>query len=124
MLWQTIADNFISIICAGVAGTATGVLVWAVKRLQGIFISEKVNCREKICRFGEFYILTNQITLEELDNLTDIYQVYHKYLNGNGTASNVYERCKKLPIVAERTIRNPYYTGVELFSDDKMPPKQ
>ena len=71
--------------------------------------AEKVNCREKIRRFGEFYVTTNQITVEEYDDLKEIYDAYHA-LGGNGTMTELVERCKNLPVVPVRTVRNPYYT--------------
>ena len=65
---------------------------------------------DKLYRFSEFYIQTNQITLTELKNLEHIYNGYHA-LGGNGTGTELYERCKELPIVEKRTKYNPYYTS-------------
>ena len=63
---------------------------------------------DDLYRFSEFYIQTNQITLRELKNLEHIYNAYHA-LGGNGTGTELFERCKELPIVEKRTKYNPYY---------------
>lgn len=109
-MWETIQENMVAIICSGVASFAVGTLVWVVKRMRGLFVAVRADSRDKVRRFGKFYILTNQITMEELEDLGEIYKGYHS-LGGNGTITEVYERCLDLPIVKERTKWNPYYVG-------------
>lgn len=46
------------------------------------------------CRYN---IKRNHISIEELDNLKYLYTSYNR-LGGNGTGTELYERCKKLPI--------------------------
>ena len=65
---------------------------------------------DMLYRNGKFYIHSNQITIEELRNLEFLYNSYHA-LGGNGTGTEIYEKCKELPIVEKRTAMNPYYTG-------------
>lgn len=53
--------------------------------------------------------------MEELEDLGEIYKGYHD-LGGNGTITEIYERCLDLPIVKERTKWNPYYVGKDGFT--------
>ena len=43
------------------------------------------------------YIACGSISLSELNNLEQLYDKYHR-LGGNGTGTEVYERCRKLKI--------------------------
>ena len=107
---EIIQENIIEIICAGASSAAAGVIIWIARRLKGLFVAVRADSKDKIMRFGKFYILTNQITMEELESLGEIYNGYHA-LGGNGTVTEIYERCKELPIAKERTKWNPYYVG-------------
>lgn len=109
---EVIQENVIAIICSGVASFAAGTLVWAIKKFKGFSKLLRADSRDKIMRFGNFYILTNEITPAEFDSLTDIYEGYHD-LGGNGAVTEIYERCKELPMVRERTKWNPYYVGTD-----------
>lgn len=112
---EIIQENVVAVICSGIASFAAGTLIWVVRRLKGLFVAVRADSRDKIVRFGKFYILTEQITMEELESLGEIYNGYHA-LGGNGTVTEIYERCKELPIVKERTRWNPYYVGVDGFA--------
>lgn len=46
----------------------------------------------------EHYIKKGEITVSELDNLEGLYKSYHS-LGGNGTGTELFERCKGLKIV-------------------------
>lgn len=113
-----IVDNVVGLVIAGLFACTTKLLWNIFKILKGVMKAEKVNCREKIRRFGEFYVTTNQITVEEYDDLKEIYDAYHA-LNGNGQMTDLVERCKNLPVVPVRTIRNPYYVGGENIENQK-----
>lgn len=106
---EAIQNNLVAIICSGVASFAAGVLFWTIKRLKSLFVAVRADSHDKLFRFGKFYILSGEITLEELETLTEIYEGYHG-LGGNGTGTEIYERCCELPVVRERTKWNPYYT--------------
>lgn len=111
---EMIQEHLVGIICSGVASFAAGTLVYIMKRLNGFFMAVRADSRDKIMRFGKFYILTNQITAAEMESLTDIYEAYHA-LGGNGVVTEIYERCLDLPMVPERTKWNPYYVGTDGF---------
>lgn len=113
-MWEMVQEHIVAIICSGVASFAAGTLVWVVRKLKGLFMAVRADSRDKIMRFGKFYILTNEITMAEMESLTDIYSGYHA-LGGNGTVTEIYERCLDLPIVKERTKWNPYYVGKDGF---------
>ena len=106
---EIIQSNVIEVVSTTIVTVAVGILVGIVRKLRWLFVGVRADLKDKIIRFGEFYILTNQITIEELENLTELYKAYAG-LKGNGTTKEVYERCRELPIVDERTEFNPYYT--------------
>lgn len=104
-----ILEHLIEFVCAGIL-TAVGLYFKRVSKLMnGIVLSVKAQGHDKLYRFCEFYISTNEITVKELENLRHIYEGYTA-VGGNGTAKELYERCQNLPIVESRTKYNPYYT--------------
>lgn len=103
-------EHLIEFICTGLMSGTAAVVLWAIRRLKSFFVVVRADSRDKIIRFAKFYILTNEITYEELESLTDIYKGYAE-LGGNGVAKEFYERCLELPMVSERTKWNPYYVG-------------
>ena len=105
-----IQSNLLEIFCAGIASFAAGTLAWVVRRFQALTIAVRANGHDRLYRYGQFYIETNEITFEEMETLTEIYQGYHR-LGGNGTGTEIYEKCKKIPVVKTRTKWNPYYVG-------------
>ena len=107
-----ITKNFIGIVCAGVMGVAAGFIAKTYHKLLALFKAEKVNLREKLIRFGEFYILTDQATATELESYEEMFESYTA-LGGNGYVKELHEKVTALPVVAVRTIRNPYYIGGE-----------
>lgn len=113
-----ITQNFIEILCAGIAGAAVTYIAKTYHNLQALFTAERVNLREKLIRFGEFYILTNQITATELESYEEMFESYTA-LGGNGYVKELHEKVTALPVVAVRTIRNPYYVGGETVENQK-----
>ena len=111
---SAIQEHIVGIICSGVASFAAGTLVWAIKKFSGLFQAVKANSHDKLFRYGKFYILSGEITLEELESLEERYNGYHG-LGGNGTGTEIFEKCKELPVVKERTKWNPYYVGKEMM---------
>ena len=117
-MWSSvISANLVEIVCSVITTLAVAALMWAIKQLkksvhhiQILFDAVRADNGDKIIRYGNFYILSGQITVDEIECLTALFEPY-KALGGNGTAKNVYERCLKLPIVAERTKWNPYYVN-------------
>lgn len=107
-MWEVIRDNLIQIICTGVLGFIAGALVRIMKHFKSLSIAVRANGHDRLFRYSQFYIETNQITFDEMETLTEIYQGYHG-LGGNGTGTEIYEKCKKLPVVKTRTKWNPYY---------------
>lgn len=110
-----IQENFVAVISTTIATFAISVLTWVIRMFGGVIAASRADLRDKIRRFGKFYILTNEITMEERNDLADLYGVYHKRLHGNGTVTEIFEQCMELPIVPERTKWNPYYVAQEGF---------
>lgn len=106
---EIILEHIIEFICAGMLGAVGLYFKKTSKLIHGIVLSVKAQGHDKLYRFCEFYISTNQITVKELENLRHIYEGY-RAVGGNGTAKELYERCQDLPIVEVRTKYNPYYT--------------
>ena len=116
---EMIQEHIVGIICSGVASFAAGTLAWAIKKLKGLCMTQESLCiavradsRDKIRRFGKFYIVTNQITPEEREDLSEFFEGYSR-LGGNGAIKELYEECMELPIVPQRTKWNPYYVGTD-----------
>lgn len=99
-------EVFLTLICSGLFLQAKKYF----KRTKGLVDSVLAMNHFQLYRTCEFYIYTNQITLNELKNLEYLYNGYHA-LGGNGTGTELYEKCKDLPVVERRTKFNPYYTG-------------
>lgn len=78
------------------------------KKTKGLVDSVLAMNHLQLYRTCEFYIYTDQITLNELKNLEYLYRGYHE-LGGNGTGTELYEKCKDLPVVERRTKFNTYY---------------
>lgn len=105
---ETIQNYYTEFICTLLAGGFIAIVKWVLKTAKGTTELMLAIGHDKLYRFSEFYIMTNQITLQELKNLEYIYTGYHA-LGGNGTGTELFERCKDLPIVDKRTKYNPYY---------------
>lgn len=120
-MWETIQEHIVGIICSGVASFAAGTLVWAIKKFkqyikmqESLCVAVRADSRDKIRRFGKFYVITNQITPEEREDLSELFEGYSG-LGGNGAVKELYEECMELPIVPQRSKWNPYYVGKDGF---------
>ena len=66
---EVILDHIVEFILAGIL-TGVGLYFKRVSKLiNGIVLSVKAQGHDKLYRFCEFYISTNQITVKELENL-------------------------------------------------------
>lgn len=52
---------------------------------------------DRLYSLARFYIDQKWITIQDLDNLEYLYKAYH-LLGGNGTGTELFVRCKALPI--------------------------
>jgi len=52
---------------------------------------------DRLYQACHFYLTRNWITTSELNNVENLYNAYH-ILGGNGTGTELYNRCKALPI--------------------------
>lgn len=102
---DAILNNFVEITC----GAVLAALIAFFRMLKGLISAVMAISHDTLYRHGEFYVLTNEITVEEMKNMEYIYRGYHA-LGGNGTGTELYEKCKELPVVDRRTKWNPYYT--------------
>lgn len=102
-------DNFFEAVCAVITTCAFAICSLIYRKIRGLIQAVLAMNHDQLYRMGEFYILTNQITVAELKNLEYLYSGYHA-IGGNGTGTEIYEKCKELPVVDRRTKYNPYYT--------------
>lgn len=105
---MAIQEHIFEIIWSIAGGAILAFVGYAFKVLRGLVVSSLAVSHDKLYRYAEFYILTNQITVDEMKNLEHIYRGYH-LLGGNGTGTELFEKCKEIPVVERRTKWNPYY---------------
>lgn len=98
-----IQEHFVGFLCTIILGAISGMLGYAFKMLKGLVSLSLATGYDKLYRYAEFYILTNQITVEEKKNLERIYNGYHA-LGGNGTGTELFYKCQELPMVEYRTV--------------------
>ena len=75
---------------------------WAKKRgtstkLDALLEAQKVLMIDRVRYLGECYIIRGHITLDEKENLVEMYQAY-KNLGGNGHLKTVIEEVHRLPV--------------------------
>ena len=78
---------------------------WAKKRgtstkLDALCEAQKVLMIDRVRWLGESYIIRGYITLDEKENLVEMYQAY-KNLGGNGHLKTVMEEIDRLPMHGE-----------------------
>ena len=99
---QNISENIIGIMCTLVMTSAVGVITHLFKQFRGLSQAVMAINHDRLYQACTFFILTGEITIDELKNLEYLYECYHA-LGGNGTGTELYEKCKDLPIVEKRT---------------------
>lgn len=107
---DVILNNLVEVTCVTLVTAVFGVMGYILKKAKGLVEAVLAMNHDQLYRQGEFYILTNEITVSELRNLEYLYNGYHA-LGGNGTGTEIFEKCKELPVVDRRTKYNPYYTA-------------
>ena len=85
----------------------TGALRWIYARTKREFADQKnikagvlALLHSELRRVCKYHISNREITIDELDNVKYLYESYHA-LGGNGTGTELYTRCKSLPIMAD-----------------------
>lgn len=106
---QTISDNIVNILCTVILTGAIGVVTHLFRQFKGLNEAVLAINHDRLYQACTFFILTGQITVDELKNLEYLYKGYHA-LGGNGTGTELYEKCKDLPIVEKRTVWHESYT--------------
>lgn len=99
---ELISENFIGIFCSVVMTGAIGVISKLFGQFKGLTQAVLAINHDRLYQACTFFILTGEITIDELKNLEYLYEGYHA-LGGNGTGTELYEKCKNLPIVDKRT---------------------
>lgn len=91
-----------------VFGGAVSVLSLLMKYLWGTIKREHEEQRllrgavlailhDRLYSLARYYLSQKCLTIQDLDNLEYIYNAYHA-LGGNGTGTDLFNRCKALPI--------------------------
>lgn len=99
---EIISENIISIFCTIVMTGAIGVITKLFAQFRALSQAVMAINHDRLYQACTFYIITGQITIDELKNLEYLYKGYHA-LGGNGTGTELYEKCKDLPIAEKRT---------------------
>ena len=78
---------------------------WAAKKgtstkLDALLEAQKVLMVDRVRDLGECYIIRGHITLDEKENLVEMYQAY-KNLGGNAHLKTVMEELARLPVHGE-----------------------
>lgn len=98
-------DQFLAMLaaCLGSSGLTAIILAllqrrWAKSDKQDAVVAGlKVLTVDRVRYLGRCYILDKQITLEDRENLEDMYRAY-KALGGNGHLETIITEVRKLPI--------------------------
>mgnify|MGYP007066597172 CR=1 FL=1 len=106
---ELVLNNIVEISCITVVTGFFAAAGYILEKAKGLLAAVMAISHDQLYRQGEFYILTGEITVNELKNLEYLYGGYHA-LGGNGTGTELYEKCQELPVVDRRTKWNPYYT--------------
>lgn len=72
-----------------------------MKEDEGIKAGMKMLLYDRIKHLGKFYIHRGNVTLEELNDLHDMHEIYHDQLGGNGFLDSLMHRVESLPIKAD-----------------------
>ena len=107
-VWGDVMDDIVQIVvaCLGSSGLTAIVLAimqrkWACQdRQDAIVAGLKVLTVDRVRYLGRGYISAQGVTLEDKENLEDMYRAY-KALGGNGHLETVMHEVEQLPIVSE-----------------------
>ena len=103
-MWEIIKEYGVEFLLTAISSGAAFIL----KKIYSDF--KKESEKQKNLKFGMIallhdlifkncsdYIKKGEITINELNNLEELYKSYHA-LGGNGTGTELFERCKDLDI--------------------------
>ena len=99
---EIIRDNFLEFFCASAAAAPSALIIRLYNRFRGLLTAVLAINHDRLYQVCSFYLRTGQITVEELKNLEYLYKGYHA-LGGNGTGTELYIKCRELPLTEKRT---------------------
>lgn len=92
----------IAIISSGALSTLVSALfnMWQSRKKEkdGVRAGMKMLLYDRIKHLGKSYIERGFITTDELEDLTEMHNIYHNELDGNGFLDTVMKNVKSLPI--------------------------
>lgn len=109
-MFEVIVENSVLIITGSIITGLISAFVLQFKKFKALQEAILALNHDRLYQACSFYILTKEIEVEELRNLGYLYNGYHA-LGGNGTGTELYEKCKQLPVVEHRTRWHQFYTG-------------
>ena len=70
-----------------------------LRRIDVLFLADRTILYDRIKHLGKSHIADGYITVEDLEDLTTMHEVYHDpdKLNGNGFLDNLMKTVKNLP---------------------------
>lgn len=101
---EFITHYWLEVLFGGVAAALSAVLrrLWAKNKAEA---AERALLRDAVLALlhdqlytlARYHIRQQYLTIQDLNNLEHLYEVYHR-MGGNGTGTELFERCKALPI--------------------------
>lgn len=98
MEWLTLVNTCLTIILTGVCSFTTWYLQKKFNDKSVAGEGVRTLLRRELREIYRQASARGSISLDELEEVTIIYEIYHTKLGGNGTGTKLYEDIKRLPI--------------------------
>lgn len=101
MNWFDIIQTAVTIILTSMMGYITVALNRRSVLKNATADAVKILLRKEMREAYNSAIQKGYVTLDDIEEMEEIYRIYHYELSGNGTGTQIYERFKTLPINKE-----------------------
>ena len=101
MNWFDIIQTAITIILTSMMGYITVALNRRSALKNSTADALKILLRKEIREGYNSAICKGYVTLDDIQEMEELYRIYHDELNGNGTGTRLYESFKQIPINKE-----------------------
>lgn len=98
MTFAQIVLNIVSIVLTAATTALIAELRKQHKESDGINVGVRTLLYNDIKTFAKTYIARGSITMEELEDLHTMHEVYHNNLDGNGYLDSVMSKVDSLPV--------------------------
>lgn len=101
MSWLDIIQTSVTIILTSMMGYITVALNRRSALKNSTADALKILLRKEIREGYNSAIRKGYVTLDDIQEMEELYRIYHDELNGNGTGTRLYESFKQIPINKE-----------------------